>query len=77
MEGFAPNTPTTSSVARQGGFAGEPDPVLVRDLDVPRKTASKYLADLAGIGLLEEHKIGKQNFYLNRYLLKRLPERHD
>jgi len=48
---------------------------LVRDLEVTRKTASKYLDDLVGIGLLEKHKIGKENFYLNTALFRLLQER--
>ena len=48
---------------------------LVRDLEVTRKTAAKYLDDLVGIGLLEKHKIGKANFYLNSDLFKLLQER--
>jgi Fic family protein len=41
---------------------------LVRDLSVTRRTASKYLADLVGIGLLSKHKIGKESFYLKESL---------
>jgi Fic family protein len=48
---------------------------LVRDLGVTRKTASKYLDDLVGIGLLKKHRIGKENFYLNEALFRLLQER--
>jgi Fic family protein len=47
---------------------------FVRDLDVTRKTASKYLDDLVSIGLLSKHKIGKENFYLNDALFQHLQE---
>lgn len=50
---------------------------LVRDLGVTRKTASKYLDDLVEIGLVSKHKIGKENFYLNDALFKRLREQRE
>ncbi len=48
---------------------------LVRDLEVTRKTASKHLDDLVRVGLLEKHKLGKENFYLNESLFKLPQER--
>ncbi len=41
---------------------------LVRDLSIHRNTARRYLDDLVSIGLLEKHKVGKENFYLNKAL---------
>ncbi len=39
-----------------------------------RKTPSKYLEDLVGTRLLEKHKVGKENFYLNTSLFRLLQE---
>ena len=39
---------------------------LEKHLDITRQTASKYLKQLSSIGLLEEHKIGKSKYYINR-----------
>lgn len=50
---------------------------LVRDLEVTRKTASKYLDDLVETGLLEKNKLGKENFYLNTALFRLLQERQE
>jgi Fic family protein len=41
---------------------------LESDLDINRKTAAKYLNELAEKGLLEKVKIGKTNFYINQPL---------
>ena len=38
---------------------------VMRELQVHRITATKYLEELVGIGLLTKHKMGKENFYLN------------
>ena len=38
---------------------------VVRELQVHRNTATKYLEELVAIGLLKKHKIGKDNYYLN------------
>ena len=38
---------------------------VVDDLRVHRNTATKYLEELVGIGLLRKHKIGNQSYYLN------------
>jgi Fic family protein len=39
-----------------------------KELQVHRNTARKYLDELLRIGLLEKHKIGTENFYLNKTL---------
>lgn len=41
---------------------------LSEELNVERRTAAKYLNSLVTIGILEKHKIQKDNFYLNRAL---------
>ena len=41
---------------------------VTHDLGVHRNTASKYLHQLVNIGLLSKHKLGKDNYYLNREL---------
>jgi Fic family protein len=41
---------------------------LMRDLDVSRLTATKYLDALAKEGFLKKKKIGRTNFYINRTL---------
>ncbi|PLX49793.1 MAG: addiction module protein [Desulfobulbaceae bacterium] len=41
---------------------------VVRELQVHRNTATKYLEELVGIGLLVKHKIGKENYYVNQAL---------
>ncbi|WP_432711994.1 Fic family protein [Pedobacter sp.] len=38
---------------------------LVEDLGVTRKTAAKYLGQLIDLGLIQLHKKGKDNFYIN------------
>ncbi len=43
-----------------------------KELQVHRNTARKYLDELVKIGLLEKHKIGKENFYLNKALFNLL-----
>lgn len=40
------------------------------DLDVSRLTASKYLSELTTRGLLEKHRFGKYNYYVNRPLVR-------
>jgi Fic family protein len=35
-------------------------------LSITRQTASKYLKQLSLIGLLEEQKIGKAKYYINK-----------
>lgn len=42
---------------------------LMRDLDVSRNTAIRYLDQLERIGLIEKRKVGRDNFYLNKALL--------
>ncbi len=38
---------------------------VVRELQVHRNTATRYLDELVNIDLLTKHKIGKENYYLN------------
>jgi Fic family protein len=38
---------------------------VVRELQVTRITATRYLNELVRIGLLTKHKKGKENFYVN------------
>ena len=38
---------------------------VVNELKVTRKTAAKYLEELVEIGVLQKHRIVKDNFYLN------------
>ena len=45
---------------------------VTHDLNIHRNTASKYLNQLVGIGLLTKHKLGKDNFYLNDKLYELL-----
>lgn len=45
---------------------------LSEELGVERRTAGKYLDQLANIGLLTKHKIKKDNFYLNHDLFELL-----
>lgn len=41
---------------------------LVTDLGVTRQTASRYLEMLVKLGILTVHKIGRENFYINKAL---------
>jgi Fic family protein len=41
---------------------------IERELGVSRPTASKYLEQLTGAGLVRKHKIGRTNFYINEPL---------
>lgn len=45
---------------------------LVEDLAIHRNTARRYLEELVEIGVLEKHKVGKENFYLNKKLFELL-----
>ena len=45
-----------------------------RSVGVERKAASRYLHQLEGIGLLELRKIGRQNIYINRELMRILAD---
>ena len=47
---------------------------LVEDLGIHRNTARKYLDKLVAIKLLEKHKKGKENYYLNKKLFNLLKE---
>lgn len=45
---------------------------VMNELQVHRNTASRYLEELVGIGLLSKHRLGKENFYLNDALFQLL-----
>lgn len=45
---------------------------VVRELDVTRQTASRYLEEIVSLGLLSKHKVGKDNYYLNNDLYQLL-----
>lgn len=45
---------------------------LEKDLQVSRKTAGKYLDELAKVGLLVKHKIWRTNYYVNQPLFNLL-----
>jgi len=50
---------------------------LERDIGVSRATASRYLNILATDGILQKHKLGNENYYINHalvHLLFNLPE---
>lgn len=38
---------------------------VIKELSVHRLTATKYLDELVRIGLLEKHKMGRDNYYIN------------
>lgn len=42
---------------------------LEHDLKVSRATATRYLDALAADGVLEKHKLGRENYYLNKALV--------
>lgn len=42
---------------------------VMNDLEISRLTATKYLEQLVGIGLLHKEKIGRNNYYINQPLL--------
>ncbi len=46
------------------------------ELNVSRITAIRYLDQLIGIGLLEKHKIGRDNYYINMALYNLLSNVH-
>ena len=45
---------------------------IVRAVNVERKAASRYLHQLEEVGILESHKIGKENIFVNRELIQLL-----
>ncbi len=47
---------------------------LEHDLGVSRATASRYLDALSNGGILEKHKLGRENYYINRALVDLLFE---
>ena len=42
---------------------------LERDLKVSRATASRYLDALAQDGILNKHRLGRENYYINHELV--------
>ncbi|WP_199825219.1 Fic family protein [Halomonas sp. G11] len=48
---------------------------VMEDLAVSRITATKYLDELASIGLLDKTKVGRSNFYINTLLMALFLER--
>jgi Fic family protein len=49
--------------------------LLVKSLQITRLTAAKYLESLSNSGLIEKHKIGRNNYYINRPLCKLLSKK--
>ncbi len=45
---------------------------VMQELQIARITATKYLEELVGIGLLSKHKKGKENYYVNDALFELL-----
>lgn len=45
---------------------------VVKDLRVSRITATRYLDQVAALGLLEKQKVGRDNYYINPALVKLL-----
>lgn len=45
---------------------------IIRAVNVERKAASRYLHQLEEVGILESHKIGKENIFVNRELIQLL-----
>ena len=43
---------------------------VMRDLNVSRITATSYLDNLVELDILEKHKIGRSNYYLNQALYR-------
>lgn len=43
---------------------------IMRDLEVSRLTATKYLEEIVSAGLAEKVKIGKSNYYINQQLVE-------
>ena len=43
--------------------------IVERELKCSRITATKYLNEIAELGLLERQKIGRENYYINRKLM--------
>ena len=45
---------------------------VAEELQISRQTASRYLDELVNVGLLQKHRIAKENFYLNVELFELL-----
>lgn len=45
---------------------------IEQDLGVSRATATRYLDDLAKGGILDKHRLGRENYYINRDLVQLL-----
>ncbi len=45
---------------------------VMEDLDVSRLTATKYLDELAQIGVVQKEKLGRDNYYINKDLFELL-----
>lgn len=45
---------------------------VMKDLDVSRLTATKYLDELAQIGVVQKQKLGRDNYYINKDLFELL-----
>jgi len=43
-----------------------------QDLSVSRATATRYLDALAEAGILDKHRLGRENYYINRELVRLL-----
>ena len=48
--------------------------IVERELACSRITATRYLNDIVALGLLEQVKIGRENYYINRDLMELLSE---
>lgn len=46
----------------------------MRDLNVSRITAAKYLDTLAADGFLHKHRLGRSNYYINAALARVLTQ---
>ncbi len=49
---------------------------IIQDLGITRLTASKYLARLVDMGILNRVKIGRSNFYINSRLFEIFANKH-
>ena len=49
---------------------------LMKDLEVSRLTATKYLDSITAIGLLRKEKVGRSNYYINTALFEILTKEY-